>query len=150
MARLAGVEDTDTHMDLMKTVNLDDDYDEKIEDSRTNIPEANLNVDARVDGQDGCIAKLKSETTGDGGDIRNEDNAIGRVFVAIIAVGTRIGCFGTCAAAVEALSRKTRGVSRAANAVVSHELFDQSVVCLILVNCVFLAFDDPTAEVCTE
>lgn len=59
----------------------------------------------------------------------------------------RIACYGTCAAAMEAMSRRTRKPSQAAKEVVSHELFDQAVVFLILVNCVFLAFDDPTAEV---
>lgn len=36
---------------------------------------------------------------------------------------------------------------RRAKRVITHDWFDQAVVGLILVNCVFLALDDPTLEV---
>lgn len=58
-----------------------------------------------------------------------------------------VAYYGVCAAAMEAVSCRTKIPSEAAQKVISHELFDQAVVSLILVNCVFLALDDPTAEV---
>lgn len=56
-------------------------------------------------------------------------------------------CGRSCVTAVEAVTARIRNCSRMANKVMSCNCFDQAVVGLILVNCVFLAFDDPTEEV---
>lgn len=53
---------------------------------------------------------------------------------------------GTCTAAVEAGAKRGASCRRAAKLLISHDWFDRSVVGLILINCVFLALDDPTLE----
>lgn len=46
----------------------------------------------------------------------------------------------------ETFSDKVESCRKAAKHMISRDWFDQAVVGLILVNCVFLALDDPTAE----
>lgn len=57
---------------------------------------------------------------------------------------------GPCAAAVEAAAERGASCRRAAKLMISHDWFDRSVVGLILINCVFLALDDPTLEASTR
>lgn len=51
----------------------------------------------------------------------------------------------------ETFSARVKSCRKAAKRIVSRDWFDQAVVGLILVNCVFLALDDPTVEAsCTQ
>lgn len=59
---------------------------------------------------------------------------------------TRMSCYEGFAALSEAFASRRMACSHAAQRVISADWFDQAVVALILVNCVFLALDDPTVE----
>lgn len=55
-------------------------------------------------------------------------------------------CDERCPGLLGSLSERRDAWRLAAKLLISQDWFDHAVVALILVNCVFLALDDPTAE----
>lgn len=53
---------------------------------------------------------------------------------------------GTYSRISQSWSQRVRSYRRASKRMISRDWFDQAVVGLILVNCIFLALDDPTME----
>lgn len=53
---------------------------------------------------------------------------------------------GTSTGISQSFSQRVRSCRRASKRMITRDWFDQAVVGLILVNCIFLALDDPTME----
>lgn len=68
---------------------------------------------------------------------RKEGNILSQTGSAAVGAGRTV---------LETAGSKRRSCSRVAKKIISHDLFDQTVVTLILVNCVILAFDDPASQ----